>query len=80
MYLDRPDVQRVATVTSPKKSHKWTLIGIGVGVPWGLGTVEGGGWKGVPITMAMFGGIGALIDYSKSSPKTDQVVTVYSAP
>jgi hypothetical protein len=77
IYLDRPDVQRVATVTGP--SYRRTLIGLAIGVPWGVGTVQGGGWKGVPITMGVFGGIGALIDWHNSR-RTEQVVTVYSAP
>jgi|WetSurMetagenome_2_1015567.scaffolds.fasta_scaffold799791_1 hypothetical protein len=82
VYLDRSDIQQVATVSRPARHHKWTTIGAAVGFPWGFTVAISAGLKGVPITMGMFAGIGALIDLSNDlqMDRTERIVTVYSAP
>jgi hypothetical protein len=79
VYLDRSQVQSVATVTR-ERSYRWTAIGVAVGIPWGMGTAISGGLKSIPIVMATFGAIGAWIDFSNNRHEPERVVTVYRVP
>jgi|WetSurMetagenome_2_1015567.scaffolds.fasta_scaffold237158_2 hypothetical protein len=77
VYLARPDVRQVAI--RPEKAHKALRLGIWIGVPWGifLGVFEGS-WPAVPVTIAMFAGIGAVVDSFNTGDKGVRLVTVYS--
>jgi hypothetical protein len=80
MYLARPDVRQVAIrPEKARKAHRALRLGIWIGVPWGifLAGFEGG-WPAVPVTIAMFAGIGAVVDSFNTGDKGVRLVTVYS--
>jgi hypothetical protein len=75
VYLDRPQVQSVATVTR-ERSYRWTAIGVAMSLVYGVCSLQ----TGIPIVIATFVGTGALTDFSNNRHEPERVVTVYRVP